>query len=75
MFFYLIIACNSAQKWILGVVCIAIAFAYDMILGGRTFFALTGASFALSMLVFICGQEDTIKQLKAIAQFFYSQRL
>lgn len=69
--FYLIIACNSAQKWILGVVCIAIAFAYDMILGGRTFFALTGASFALSMLVFICGQEDTIKQLKAIGKLIF----
>ena len=39
-----------------------------MILDGWTFFALTGASFVLSMFVFICGQEDTIKQIKAIGK-------
>lgn len=69
--FYLIIACDSALKWILGVVCIAIAFAYDMILGGRTFFALIGASFVLSMLIFICGQKDPIKQIKAIGKIIF----
>lgn len=69
--FYLIIACDSAKKWILGVVCIAVAFAYDMILGGRTFFALTGVGFVLSMFIFIYGQKDVIKQIKAIGKIVF----
>ena len=59
---------NSVKKWIAGILLIVIAFAYDMILGGRTFFALVGVSFALSMIVYICGQKDDIKKMNAIGK-------
>lgn len=38
--FYLIMESNSVKKWIAGILLIVIAFAYDMILGGRTFFCI-----------------------------------
>lgn len=66
--FYLIMESNSVKKWIAGILLIVIAFAYDMILGGRTFFALVGVSFALSMIVYIWGQKDDIKKMKAIGK-------
>ena len=50
----------------MGILLIVIAFAYDMILGGRTFFALTGVSFVLSMIVYIWGQKDDMKKMKVI---------
>ncbi|KAB3652788.1 hypothetical protein GAT18_25495, partial [Phocaeicola vulgatus] len=55
--FCLIMQSNSVKKWVAGILLIVIAFAYDMILGGRTFFALTGVSFVLSMIVYIWGQK------------------
>lgn len=64
--FYLIRESNSVKKWAAGILLIVIAFAYDMILGGRTFFALTGVSFVLSMIVYICGQKDDKKKMKVI---------
>mgnify|MGYP004530285203 CR=1 FL=1 len=66
--FYLIMESNSVKKWIAGILLIVITFAYDMILGGRTFFALAGVSFALSMIVYIWGQKDNIKKMKAIGK-------
>ena len=66
--FYLIVESNSVKKWVAGILLIVIAFAYDMILGGRTFFALTGVSFVLSMIVYIWGQKDDIKKMKAIGK-------
>ena len=66
--FYLIMESNSVKKWIAGILLIVIAFAYDMILGGRTFFALVGVSFALSMIVYIWGQKDDKKKMKAIGK-------
>lgn len=68
MIFYLIMESNSVKKWIAGILLIVIAFAYDIILGGRTFFALVGVSFALSMIVYIWGQKDDIKKMKAIGK-------
>ena len=66
--FYLIMESNSVKKWAAGILLIVIAFAYDMILGGRTFFALTGVSFVLSMIVYIWGQKDDKKKMKAIGK-------
>ena len=66
--FYLIMESNSVKKWIAGILLIVIAFAYDMILGGRTFFALVGVSFALSVIVYIWGQKDDKKKIKAIGK-------
>lgn len=66
--FYLIMESNSVKKWIAGILLIVIAFAYDIVLGGRTFFALVGVSFALSMIVYIWGQKDNIKKMKAIGK-------
>lgn len=69
--FYLIIFGDSTPKLIIGLLCIAVAFAYDVILGGRTFFALTGVSFVLSMITFICGQKDTAKRIKAVGRIAF----
>lgn len=68
--FYLIMESDSVKKWIVGILLIIVAFAYDMILGGRTFFALTGISFVLSMIAHVCGQKDNAKKRKAIGKFF-----
>lgn len=67
--FYLIMESDSVKKWIAGILLIVIAFAYDMTLGGRTFFALTGISFALSLIVYIWGQKDDAKKMKAKRKF------
>lgn len=69
--FYLIMESNSVKKWIIGVLLVIVAFAYDIILGGRTFFALTGVSFALSMIVYIGGQRDDAKKMKAIGKLVF----
>lgn len=67
--FYLIMESNSVKKWIAGILLIVIAFAYDMILGGRTFFALVGVSFALSMVVYIFGEREGVRKIRAIGKF------
>ena len=68
--FYLIIESNSLKKWIAGILLLVVAVAYDMILGGRTFFALIGISFFLSMVVFIRGQKNDAKKLRAFGKTF-----
>ena len=68
--FYLIIESNSLKKWIAGILLLVVAVAYDMILGGRTFFALIGISFFLSMVVFIWGQKNDAKKLRAFGKTF-----
>ena len=67
--FYLIMESDSVKKWIAGILLIVVAFAYDMVLGGRTFFALTGISFVLSLIVYILGQKDDAKKMKAMGKF------
>lgn len=69
--FYLIMIFDSTKKWIIGLACIGVAFAYDIVLGGRTFFALIGVSFILSMIVFIYGQKDAAKKIKAIGKLVF----
>lgn len=66
--FYLIIESDSVKKWIVGIVLIIVAFAYDMVLGGRTFFALVGVSFVLSMIVYVWGQRNDIQKMKAVGR-------
>lgn len=67
--FYLIMESDSVKKRISGILLIIIAFVYDMILGGRTFFALTGVSFALSLIVYIQGQRNDTRKMRAIGKF------
>ena len=69
--FYLIIESDSVKKWIAGIVLIFIAFAYDMILGGRTFFALAGISICLSMIVFVLGQKENTEKIKAVGKILF----
>lgn len=66
--FYLIMESDSVKKWTVGILLIVITFAYDMILGGRTFFALAGVSFALSMVVYVWGQKNDVNKMKAIGK-------
>ena len=67
--FYLITESNSTKKWIAGILLIIVAFAYDIILGGRTFFALIGISFSLSMVVYIFGEREGVRKIRAIGKF------
>lgn len=67
--FYLIIQSKTLKEWIIGIIVIVVAFMYDMILGGRTFFALVGVSFILSSIVYFLGQNNSIKKFKAIGKF------
>lgn len=63
--FYIILESDSLKKWIIGLIMIVIAFAYDMILGGRSFFALTAAAFVISMIIYVLYQETTKEKLVA----------
>lgn len=67
--FYIIMESDSVKKWFVGVLIIIMVFAYNMILGGRTFFALVGVSFLLSFLVFIFGQKNDTRKIKALGKF------
>lgn len=69
--FYVIMESDSAKKWIAGMLLAIIAFSYNIILGGRTFFALAGISFILSMIVFVCGQKDNAKKMQAIGKVIF----
>ena len=61
--FYIILESDSLKKWIIGLIMIVIA--YDMILGGRSFFALTAAAFVISMIIYVLYQETTKEKLVA----------
>ena len=69
--FYLIMESDSVKNWIIGVLLIVVAFAYNIILGGRTFFALTGVSFILSMIIFVWRQKDDTKKIRAIGKIVF----
>lgn len=51
--FYIVMETRKIWSRIVGVGLIIIAFAYDMVLGGRTFFALAGLATIASMLGFL----------------------
>ena len=63
--FYIVMETRKIWSRIVGVGLIIIAFAYDMVLGGRTFFALAGLATIASMLVFLFGQENALEKLRA----------
>lgn len=71
IFYLLIMESDSIKKWIAGVLLIVVAFAYDMVLGGRTFFALTGISVVLSLIVFARGQKNGAERRKAIRKAIF----
>lgn len=63
--FYIVMASRKTWSRIAGLGLIVIAVAYDMVLGGRTFFALSGLATIASMLIFLFGQKNALEKLRA----------
>ena len=66
--FYLIVESGSVKKWAAGILVIIVTFAYNIMLGGRTFFALTGISFAFSLIAYIFGQSTAAEKVRAVGK-------
>lgn len=63
--FYIVMESKKTWSRIAGLGLIIIAVVYDMILGGRTFFALAGLATIASMLVFLFGQKNALEKIRA----------